>query len=272
MRSLYQCQRRFAPGTELGATADPADTRRRQSKGIRSSMRISAINRLTRTQKSAAVGLAAAAGVAALAGAAPHSDAHAAGGPAKPVAGHSVNVAGHPSTKAAKATTGADVTDNKRSHAPAKHTAKAESAKKVSAAKPVGDADKAAKAKQAQKAEQARAGTKADRATRGSSLDGWIKQARVIMKQEGIPGSYHGIKKNIMRESGGNPNAVNDWDVNAQKGTPSKGLLQTIQPTFDQYHVKGTKHDVTDPVANITAACNYAADKYGSMDNVNSAY
>ncbi|MBF6046649.1 lytic transglycosylase, partial [Streptomyces sp. NRRL B-1677] len=25
-------------------------------------------------------------------------------------------------------------------------------------------------------------------------------------------------------------------------------------------------------VANITAACNYAADKYGSMDNVNSAY
>ncbi|MGW2532820.1 transglycosylase SLT domain-containing protein, partial [Streptomyces sp. NPDC001595] len=26
------------------------------------------------------------------------------------------------------------------------------------------------------------------------------------------------------------------------------------------------------PVANITAACNYAADRYGSMDNVNSAY
>ncbi|MFG2441137.1 peptidoglycan-binding protein, partial [Streptomyces sp. NPDC048508] len=27
-----------------------------------------------------------------------------------------------------------------------------------------------------------------------------------------------------------------------------------------------------DPVANITAACNYAADKYGSIDNVNGAY
>lgn len=238
-------------------------------------MRISAINRLTRTQKSAAVGLATAAGVVALtAGAAPgsHSDAHAAGGPAKPVAGHSVNVAGHPSTKAAKAATGDHVTDNTRSHAPAKAT------KKVSAAKPVGDADKTEKAKQAkqakqaEKAKEARAGVKADRATRGDNLDGWIKQARAVMKEEGIPGSYQGIKKNIMRESGGNPNAVNDWDVNAQKGTPSKGLLQTIEPTFDQYHVKGTKHDLTDPVANITAACNYAADKYGSMDNVNSAY
>ncbi len=45
-----------------------------------------------------------------------------------------------------------------------------------------------------------------------------------------------------------------------------------IQPTFDRYHVKGTKKDLYDPVANIVAACNYAADRYGSMDNVNSAY
>ncbi|MGW1167970.1 transglycosylase SLT domain-containing protein, partial [Streptomyces sp. NPDC002550] len=29
---------------------------------------------------------------------------------------------------------------------------------------------------------------------------------------------------------------------------------------------------VTDPVANITAAANYAAHRYGSIDNVNSAY
>jgi len=55
-------------------------------------------------------------------------------------------------------------------------------------------------------------------------------------------------------------------------GTPSKGLLQVIDPTFATYHVPGTAYDPFDPVANITAACNYAADKYGSMDNVNSAY
>ncbi|MFI0723152.1 lytic transglycosylase, partial [Streptomyces sp. NPDC020939] len=29
---------------------------------------------------------------------------------------------------------------------------------------------------------------------------------------------------------------------------------------------------IYDPVANITAACNYAADRYGTMDNVDSAY
>ncbi|MGW1378881.1 transglycosylase SLT domain-containing protein, partial [Streptomyces sp. NPDC002446] len=50
------------------------------------------------------------------------------------------------------------------------------------------------------------------------------------------------------------------------------GLLQVIQPTFDRYHVSGTPHNLVDPVANITAAANYAADRYGSIDNVNSAY
>ncbi|MGW7425580.1 transglycosylase SLT domain-containing protein [Streptomyces sp. NPDC054813] len=105
-----------------------------------------------------------------------------------------------------------------------------------------------------------------------SNLDGWIKQSLQIMKSKGIPGSYDGLKRNIMRESGGNPGAQNNWDVNAQKGTPSKGLLQVIDPTFNAYHVNGTAHSVTDPVANITAAANYAAHRYGSIDNVNSAY
>ncbi|WP_251091547.1 transglycosylase SLT domain-containing protein [Streptomyces sp. Caat 7-52] len=104
------------------------------------------------------------------------------------------------------------------------------------------------------------------------SLDGWIKKSLAVMKQKGIPGSYEGLRRNIMRESGGNPNAQNNWDVNAQKGIPSKGLLQVIDPTFNAYHVSGTAHSITDPVANITAAANYAAHRYGSIDNVNSAY
>ncbi|MEU8033419.1 transglycosylase SLT domain-containing protein [Streptomyces sp. NPDC049099] len=104
------------------------------------------------------------------------------------------------------------------------------------------------------------------------NLDGWIKQSLAIMKAKGIPGSYEGLKRNIMRESGGNPNAQNNWDVNARQGTPSKGLLQVIDPTFNAYHVDGTAHSATDPVANITAAANYAAHRYGSIDNVNSAY
>ncbi|MGW0784700.1 transglycosylase SLT domain-containing protein [Streptomyces sp. NPDC002913] len=103
-------------------------------------------------------------------------------------------------------------------------------------------------------------------------LDGWIRESLEIMDDEGIPGTYEGLHRNIMRESGGDPDASNGWDVNAQNGTPSKGLLQMIQPTFDAYHVDGTPKDLTDPVANITAAANYAADKYGSIDNVDSAY
>ncbi|QEU96818.1 transglycosylase SLT domain-containing protein [Streptomyces kanamyceticus] len=104
------------------------------------------------------------------------------------------------------------------------------------------------------------------------SLDGWIRESLDIMKAKGIPGTYEGLHRNIMRESSGNPNAQNGWDVNAQNGTPSKGLLQVIQPTFDTYHVEGTANELTDPVANITAAANYAADRYGSIDNVDSAY
>ncbi|WP_433522584.1 transglycosylase SLT domain-containing protein [Nocardia pseudovaccinii] len=104
------------------------------------------------------------------------------------------------------------------------------------------------------------------------NLDGWIHHALDIMAANGIPGSYNGIYRNIMRESGGNPQAINLWDSNAAAGIPSKGLLQVIDPTFNAYHVEGTAWDIWDPVANITAACNYAAHRYGSMDNVNSAY
>ncbi|MER6382350.1 transglycosylase SLT domain-containing protein [Streptomyces sp. NPDC001118] len=105
-----------------------------------------------------------------------------------------------------------------------------------------------------------------------NNLNGWIRESLAIMAQKGIPGSYNGIYRNIMRESSGNPMAINLWDSNAAAGTPSKGLLQVIQPTFNAYHVAGTAFDLYDPVANITAACNYAAARYGSIDNVYSAY
>ncbi|PVC78407.1 LysM peptidoglycan-binding domain-containing protein [Streptomyces sp. CS131] len=105
-----------------------------------------------------------------------------------------------------------------------------------------------------------------------NDLDGWIRESLAVMAEQGIPGTYEGIHRNIMRESSGNPNAINNWDSNAVKGTPSKGLLQVIDPTFQAYHVPGTSTDSYDPVANITAACNYAADRYGSIDNVFGAY
>ncbi|MFG2607309.1 transglycosylase SLT domain-containing protein [Streptomyces sp. NPDC048514] len=105
-----------------------------------------------------------------------------------------------------------------------------------------------------------------------NNLDGWIRESLAIMAEKKIPGTYNGIHRNIMRESSGNPSAINLWDSNAAKGIPSKGLLQVIDPTFNAYHVAGTSFNVYDPVANITAACNYAAARYGSIDNVFGAY
>ncbi|GAA5023923.1 transglycosylase SLT domain-containing protein [Kitasatospora paranensis] len=104
------------------------------------------------------------------------------------------------------------------------------------------------------------------------NLDTWIKDSLAVMAANHIPGTYDGIYRNIMRESSGNPQAINLTDSNAAAGHPSKGLLQVIDPTFQAYHVPGTSTDIYDPVANITAACNYAAHFYGSIDNVNGPY
>ncbi|MFD0268431.1 transglycosylase SLT domain-containing protein [Streptomyces sp. NPDC127106] len=129
-----------------------------------------------------------------------------------------------------------------------------------------------AAAKKAREQKEAASRAAARKPVFANNLDGWIKEALFIMKKEGIPGTYAGIHKNVMRESSGNPLAINNWDINAKNGVPSKGLLQVIYPTFKAYHVPGTKFDQYDPVANIVAACNYAADRYGTIDNVNSAY
>ncbi|MFJ2440128.1 transglycosylase SLT domain-containing protein [Streptomyces sp. NPDC087658] len=108
--------------------------------------------------------------------------------------------------------------------------------------------------------------------TYANNLDGWIRESLDIMAARGIPGTYNGLYRNIIRESSGNPRAINLWDSNAAAGIPSKGLLQVIDPTFRAYHVPGTSFDSYDPVANITAAANYAAARYGSIDNVNGPY
>jgi SLT domain-containing protein len=57
-----------------------------------------------------------------------------------------------------------------------------------------------------------------------------------------------------MHESGGNPNAINNWDSNARAGIPSQGLMQTIPSTFKACVLPSLAgRSITDPVANITA-------------------
>ncbi|MDH6520047.1 cytochrome c5 [Streptomyces sp. SAI-135] len=176
-----------------------------------------------------------------------------------------------------KAQLAAKALQNKAAEAKAQAEAKAKAAavaKKKAAAAAAKKAAQARKAREAasRAAHRAKLKAAAPKKTYANNLDGWIKESLAIMRAKGIPGSYNGLYRNIMRESSGNPNAINNWDINAINGIPSKGLLQVIPPTFQAYHVAGTSWNIYDPVANITAAANYAADKYGSMDNVNSAY
>ncbi|MFF3569700.1 lytic transglycosylase domain-containing protein [Nocardia jiangxiensis] len=98
----------------------------------------------------------------------------------------------------------------------------------------------------------------------------WIAQAREILIQEGVPADQiddKAIATIIEHESGGNPSIVNDWDSNAAAGHPSKGLMQTIDSTFNSYAVPGHT-DILNPVDNIVAASRYAINRYGSLSDV----
>jgi Transglycosylase SLT domain len=98
----------------------------------------------------------------------------------------------------------------------------------------------------------------------------WIKQAIDIMRANGVNVSYADaaiIATIIQYESGGNPNAINLWDSNAAAGHPSKGLMQTIDPTFNSYALPGHT-SIYNPVDNIIAGTRYALSRYGSLNNV----
>lgn len=72
------------------------------------------------------------------------------------------------------------------------------------------------------------------------------------------------------RESANNPRAVNNWDSNARAGIPSKGWMQTIEPTFNAHWRPGTSRNIFDPVANAAAAIHYVMSRYGvSADGSN---
>lgn len=103
---------------------------------------------------------------------------------------------------------------------------------------------------------------KTDQLIARGGLDSWIAQALRIL---GLPQSLaSGVKNVIMKESGGNPNAINNWDSNARAGNPSQGLMQTIPVTFRKYvHPSLSGKPITDPVANITAGIRYMIATYG---------
>ncbi len=66
-----------------------------------------------------------------------------------------------------------------------------------------------------------------------------IKNAAHMMNAQIDDNYVNRVKSLIQHESGGNETIQNNWDINAQRGTPSIGLIQYIQPTFDKYKVDG---------------------------------
>lgn len=93
-------------------------------------------------------------------------------------------------------------------------------------------------------------------------LGSWIRAA---MAATGVGANWFAPLVGLAKhESGGDPRAINLWDSNARAGIPSKGLMQTIEPTFRSYSKAGMKN-IWNPVHNAVAAIRYILSRYGSI-------
>jgi SLT domain-containing protein len=98
----------------------------------------------------------------------------------------------------------------------------------------------------------------------GSGVQRWRPLVLKALSMERLSATLaDAVLYQMQTESGGNPRAINLTDINAQRGDPSRGLMQTIMSTFRAYHWPGTSWDIYDPFANIAAALNYARHNYG---------
>ena len=99
----------------------------------------------------------------------------------------------------------------------------------------------------------------------GAGVEQWRPMVEAVLRDKGFPETLADtVLRRMNQESGGNVRALNDWDVNAVNGTPSKGLMQVIDPTFAAHKDPGYD-DIWDPEANLRASMNYAISRYGSL-------
>ena len=103
----------------------------------------------------------------------------------------------------------------------------------------------------------------------GSGVERWRNVAIRALKMTGqySAANLNALLNQMRTESNGNPKAINLWDPNAMKGTPSKGLMQVIDPTFRAYAMPGFNSNIYDPLSNILASIRYALATYGSLTN-----
>ncbi|MFE5290328.1 transglycosylase SLT domain-containing protein [Nocardia sp. NPDC056611] len=103
--------------------------------------------------------------------------------------------------------------------------------------------------------------------TPSAGVEQWRSLVVQILKAKGLPETYTDrVLMQMQSESSGNPRAQNNTDENAKRGTPSKGLMQVIDPTFRAHADPGYNTDIWDPESNIRAGLNWALYKYGSLD------
>lgn len=84
-----------------------------------------------------------------------------------------------------------------------------------------------------------------------------IRAAAAYMHQSITDFNVDMIERIIGNESGGNPRAINLTDSNAQAGHPSKGILQYIDQTFQNYAMPGFT-DIWNPLHQLIALFNDA--------------
>lgn len=103
----------------------------------------------------------------------------------------------------------------------------------------------------------------------GNAAAGVQQWAPDVLRALAMVGQPSGLLQTTLRrmnqESGGNPNAINNWDSNAAAGDPSRGLMQVIGSTFAAYAMPGYASNIYDPMSNILASMKYAISRYGSL-------
>ena len=95
----------------------------------------------------------------------------------------------------------------------------------------------------------------------GGGAGRWRGLAMQALARHGYNPADHieAMLQQIQIESGGDPGAVNRWDSNWLRGTPSGGLLQVIEPTYRRVRnaypaaFKGLPDDHMFPLTNLTA-------------------
>ncbi len=92
----------------------------------------------------------------------------------------------------------------------------------------------------------------------GDLVERWRPLAMLALQTMSVDASIIDVMMHrIGVESTGDPNAINLTDSNADKGTPSMGILQCIAPTFREHAVSPYNNHIKSPFGSMLASLQY---------------